>query len=126
MEIINQASNSAETKHSYGFTATEFAKGIRILQGYGVIHWEVIDDGKQSIEFRTWYQSIAVSFDLETYMQAVKNLEDFKGYMTLGVLREWCRAARKPKYKQLEQDCKTVSRETAKKRIKELREKLNL
>jgi hypothetical protein len=91
-----------------------------------VIHWEAIQDEKQTIEFKTWYRSIAGSFDLKTYMQAVKNLENFKGYMTLGELREWCRAAKPPNYAQLTHTSTPLSGEEIRKRIKTLRKDLNM
>lgn len=91
-----------------------------------MIHWEAVEDGKQSIEFKTWYRSIAGSFDLKTYQQAVKNLENFKGYMTLGEMREWCRAAKPPKYAQLTYKSTPLSGEEVKKRIKILKKELNM
>jgi hypothetical protein len=126
VEITNKPSSSEEIPPSYNFTASDFARGIRILQGYGVIHWEAVEDGKQSIEFKTWYRSVAGSFDLKTYMQAVKNLENFKGYMTLGEMREWCRAAKTPNYAQLTHKSTPLSGEEVRKRIKTMRKELNM
>jgi len=91
-----------------------------------VIHWEAVEDGKQSIEFKTWYRSIAGSFDLKTYMQAVKNLENFKGYMTLGEMREWCRAAKAPNYAQIGHTSPPLPKEELRKRIKIMKKELNM
>lgn len=123
---INAQNKKNETKPSYNFNEGDFAKGIRILQSYGIIHWELMQNDRKSIEFKTWYNGIASKYTSETFFKAVRAIEKHDGYMTLGKLIEYCEAFKPRKYPKLEHNPKVMEKSKLKQKLAILRKQLSI
>ena len=121
-EISLKPNQTETTKTFEHFTVEEFGQAIRMLLGYGKNAPAI-----GSTDFKIWHRSIAKTFTFAELQAAVIKLEDFTGYLDLGTLREYCKAARPPNYvKTLEHKPTLLTKEEKKKRIKKLRQELSI
>ena len=117
-----QASQTKTTKHSENFTVEEFGQAIRMLLAYGKNAPTI-----GSTDFKIWHRSISATFSFQELKNAVLKLEDYTGYLDLGTLREYCRATRPARSTAaIEHKKQYLSGDEVRKRIKKMREELNI
>lgn len=110
------------TKPLENFTIEEFGQAIRMLLAYGKNAPAI-----GSTDFKIWHRSIAKDFNFDQVKKGVMLLEEHKGYLDLATFREYIKASRPPRSTlALEQKSLPVSKEVAKKNIKELRKMLDI
>jgi hypothetical protein len=85
-----------------------------------------MQNDRKTIEFQTWYSSIASKYTSETFFKAVRAIEKHDGYMTLGKLIEYCEASKPPKYAKLEHNPKIMEKSKLKQKLAELRKQLSI
>ena len=121
-EVSLQASQTKTTKPSENFTIEEFGQAVRMLLAYGKNAPTI-----GSTDFKIWHRSISATFSFQELKNAVLKLENHTGYLDLGTLREYCRATRPSRSTvAIEHKGTQLTADEKRRRIKEMRERLNI